>query len=211
MRVRAPVIRLVDRGEISSESFNEARSGKVVVAAGDLLAIENAEITTKANLADAGDIQITSGRLIDLHRDGEISTTVRQRKGNAGTIEVTSPFIALNESRIQANGFQGRGGDITVSSEALIQTPNSVIQALSAQAVNGTVEVRRPDDPTSGVVALDASFEQRDRLLADPCAIRDNRPISTLIERHVHPDMPDPEQPLPPPQGPPPAKREAAC
>jgi hypothetical protein len=187
--VSAPVIRLLDQGEISSESNNLSSGGSVTVQFDTLLEIDGGEITTKASRADAGDITVLGpGGLIIMESDGEISTSVGpdaliednptvepgDSVGDAGDILVSSDFLVLDGSAIQANGRAGQGGNIDVTAtSSLIQSQDSTIEALSDLGIDGTVDIAAPsEDILQSLEALPTPFLDISSLLADTCEAR---------------------------------------
>ena len=173
--VTAPVIRLADRGEIASEVFGGGAGGAVEVQFTELLEVDDAEITTKANTVDAGDITVQGQGVIDVRNGGQISTTVFEEdsEGNAGDITIDPRFIILDAGRIQANGRRGQGGNIDITVENLIQSPDSVIEALSDLGIDGTVVIRTPEtDLSGGLVVLEGALLDAASQLRERCAAR---------------------------------------
>ena len=171
----APVIEVMNRGEIASESFNDARGGDVRVRAGRRLEVRDGEITTKASFADAGDLGVSSDGLIVLREGGEISTTVFEAgsTGNAGAITVAGQLLVLDAARIQANGVIGQGGEVDVVADQLIQSPESVIEALSELGIDGTVSLAAPETGIVGNMAvLPTAFLDAAGLLRPGCSER---------------------------------------
>jgi len=83
--------------------------------------------------------------------------------GNGGNITLGTPFlVALENSDIVADAFEGDGGSVDISARSLLgtafrdeKTPKSDITASSEFGVSGTVSIDNLDvDPSSGVVAL---------------------------------------------------------
>lgn len=176
LTVRAGRILLQDRGEIASEGFmNDARAGSVRVTFGDRLTIDDAEITTKASRADAGDITVTGDGIMELRSGGEISTTVFEDEslGDAGTITLGADLAVLNGGVIQANGVIGRGGDIEIAAEQLVRSADSVIEALSDLGIDGSVSLDAPDTDVVGqLTVLPGAFVDASSLLRPGCGDR---------------------------------------
>jgi filamentous hemagglutinin family protein len=174
--VTAPVIRLADSGEIASEVFGGGAGGAVEVHFEDLLEVDEAEITTKADTVDAGDVRISGRGVIDVRNNGEISTTVVKRGsgGNAGDITIDPRFIILDRGKIQANGRRGQGGNIRITVDNLIQSPDSTIEALSEEGgIDGTVVISTPEaDLSGGLVVLEGALLDAASQLRERCASR---------------------------------------
>jgi hypothetical protein len=103
----------------------------------------------------------------------------------------------LDDSRIQANAKQGAGGNITLQAGQLIRTPNSVIQASSAQSVSGTITITAPNTDVAGsLVVLPGTFFDASSQLRESCAARGGRPSSSLSPGGRGGLPPDPGTPL---------------
>ena len=50
--------------------------------------------------------------------------------------------VILKNSNIRANAFEGRGGNIQISTQGLFQSPESEINASSTLGVDGTVSIQ---------------------------------------------------------------------
>ncbi|HEU0223614.1 MAG TPA: filamentous hemagglutinin N-terminal domain-containing protein [Paracoccaceae bacterium] len=173
--VSAPVIRLADRGEIASEVFGGGDGGAAEIRFVDLLEVDDAEITTKANTVNAGDIRISGQGVIDVRNDGQISSTVSQREsaGDAGDIDIRTGLLIVDAGRIQANGVRGQGGNIDIETDGLIRAPDGVIQALSALGVSGTVVTSTPEvDLSGGLVVLEGALLDAASQLRERCGAR---------------------------------------
>jgi filamentous hemagglutinin family protein len=173
--VTAPVIRLADRGKIASEVFAGGAGGAVDLRFTDLLEVDGAEISTKANNVDAGDVSIQGRGVIDVRNNGQISSTVFEQDsaGNAGDIDIVTGLLIVDSGRVQANGVRGRGGNIAIGAEGLIRAPNGVIEALSALGVSGTVVTSTPEaDLAGGLVVLDTALLDAASQLRERCAAR---------------------------------------
>lgn len=174
--VTAPVIQLADRGEIASEVFGGGAGGAVDIRFTELLEVDDAEITTKANTVDAGDITIQGREVIVLRNNGQISTTVVRpgSGGDAGDITIDPRFIILDSGRIQANGRRGQGGIIRITVDNLIQSPDSKIEALSEEGgIDGTVVISTPEaDLSGGLVVLEGALLDAASQLRERCASR---------------------------------------
>jgi filamentous hemagglutinin family protein len=174
--VTAPAIRLADRGEIASEVFGGGAGGALEVEFVDLLQVDDAEITTKARTSDAGDLRIAGGTLIDLRNGSEISTTIEEDStGNAGDINVKTDLLVVDSARIQANGFEGQGGNIQITVDQLIRSPDGIIQAIARSdlGIDGTVVISTPEaDLSGGLVVLEGALLDASSQLRERCAAR---------------------------------------
>ena len=83
-----------------------------------------------------------------------------------GHINIDPTFLVLDQSRIQANAFEGNGGNISITAGFLLVTPDSVIEASSQRGIDGIINVDAPDSDVAGsLTALNANFQDPRRLL----------------------------------------------
>jgi filamentous hemagglutinin family protein len=75
---------------------------------------------------------------------------------NGGNITIdTNNLVALEDSDITANAFEGRGGEVRINTQGDFRSPDSDITASSDLGIDGVVELNTPDvDPSSGLVSL---------------------------------------------------------
>jgi large exoprotein involved in heme utilization and adhesion len=140
----------------------------------DRLELRDSQITTTAQRAGGGRITIEAGELIDL-QGSEIATSVFGGvTTTAGDIAIDPRFLVLDGSRIVAQAAEGRGGNIRIIADNLIQSPNSLISASAGPAgIDGTVVVSSPEvDLTGGLVELEVPLLDAASLLRDRCAAR---------------------------------------
>ncbi|MEQ9358171.1 two-partner secretion domain-containing protein [Coleofasciculus chthonoplastes] len=110
--------RLPSRLEVSSEGTGDA--GNLAIATNNLRLRDGGEIRATSDQAGGGNIDINAE---DIRlRDGSlISASVFESVGGGGNITINSDvFIALEDSDILANAFDGRGGDITIISPVFL-------------------------------------------------------------------------------------------
>ena len=97
----------------------------------------------------------------------------------------------------QANAFGGPGGNITIRAGQLIRTPDSVIQASSAQSVSGTISIAGLNQDIAGsLVVLPETFLDASSQLREACAARGGRPGNSFIAGGRGGLPPDPGTPL---------------
>jgi large exoprotein involved in heme utilization and adhesion len=186
----------------SSESLgtrsDAGESGRIFVRARDSLRLfDGSRVSVKTDRADAGDITLEVGDLLELRNGSGITTSVAGGQGDGGNIHIDPVFVVLDEdSRIVANARAGPGGNIfirVVGGGALFKSPDSLIDASSELGIDGSVVIDSPDtDLTGGLVALPANFLDTDAILPQACAERLGSEVSRLVVRHyeVLPDSP---------------------
>ena len=171
-------IQLLDGATISANSAGTASAlaGNVTIVTNGLR-MKDSSITTASELADGGNISITTtGSLLYL-LDSKITTSVGSGLGSGGNITLGSlahpvEFIVLNDSQIRADAFGGPGGNINILADTYL-TSNSVVSASSALSAPGTIDVQARVTNVSGSLAqLPESVLQAAALLRAACAAR---------------------------------------
>jgi large exoprotein involved in heme utilization and adhesion len=132
-------------------------------------------VTTESASAGGGAIALTAGRLVQL-MDSELTTSVRGGDENAGNITIDPQFVILENSKIRADAFGGRGGNIRINAGVFLADPASLVTASSALGIQGTVDIQAPVTSLSGAVApLPQAFVSAAALLPARCAARLSR------------------------------------
>jgi filamentous hemagglutinin family protein len=172
LQVAAQHIQLSNGSFIAARGTGEGAAGTLLLQAGEAFRSENGRVTTAAEGAGGGRIELRAGRLVQL-RDSEVTTSVRGGGGDAGNLTLDSPFIVADGSRIVANAFGGRGGNIGIGAAIFLADPASLVSASSALGIQGTVDIRAPVTTLSGTLApLPQAFVSAAALLPTRCAAR---------------------------------------
>jgi large exoprotein involved in heme utilization and adhesion len=191
--IEAGSIELSNGGTISAESFlGPGLGGQIIIKAHDNLLLSDSTISVETTQADAGDIDIQAGSLLHL-RDSRITTSVAGGLGSGGNINIDPRFVLLDNGRIIANAFEGRGGNIRIVSDFFVASPDSLVDASSRLGLSGSVVIDSPDtELTGGLVALPANFLDAAAILPQACAERLGSEVSRLVVRpyEVLPDSP---------------------
>jgi len=189
-------IALANGAKISTENASRGTGGPVRLNASDTLTMDRAEILARTTAQEGGDVTVAVGRLFDL-RDSRVTTSVAGGSGRGGNIAMDMPLMVLDASRIEANAFGGPGGNITIRAGQLIRTPDSVIQASSAQSVSGTISIAGLNQDIAGsLVVLPETFLDASSQLRVACAARGGRPSNSLSPGGRGGLPPDPGTPL---------------
>ncbi|OQX24945.1 MAG: hypothetical protein BWK80_18220, partial [Desulfobacteraceae bacterium IS3] len=126
--------------EISSASTSKdsgGDAGTVTINAADSVSLSHSKITTQAEDAGKGQIDIQTGKELYLF-NSEISTSIKKGENDAGNIRLSQDFLILNKSAIVANAYQGKGGNINIKAdEAFIRSSDSRVDASSQLGIDG--------------------------------------------------------------------------
>ena len=141
-------------------SFGTADAGDINVFADDIRLDTRGTIAATTATGAGGDIILQAENSLQMRRNSLISTEANGI-GNGGnlTLDVTT-LVALENSDIIANAFEGNGGNIDITTQRIFGTdvrseltPQSDISASSQFGVSGVVEISQPNvDPTSGLL-----------------------------------------------------------
>jgi filamentous hemagglutinin family protein len=186
--VNAQDITLSDGGSITaaSESSDQqaGESGSIFITATDTFQLVNGgEVSVETARANAGSIEIEVGELVHLRNNSRIATSVANGEGNGGDIRIDPTFVVLQGgSAIVAQARAGSGGKITIVTDYLFKSVDSIIDASSETGIDGTVVITSPDaDIVSGTLPLSSSFLDASALLASRCAARASPRGSSLV------------------------------
>jgi large exoprotein involved in heme utilization and adhesion len=158
-------------------------AGSIVIDVADDLVMRRGAITTESAVAGGGNIDVAIGGIADL-RNSAITTSVTQGASPGGNIQLvpSSNAVVLQNSRIVAEAVEGAGGNILISTRALIQDVDSLVSASSDFGVDGTIVIDSPQGELNveqselPVPPIDVSS-----LLRESCALRDPGAASTFV------------------------------
>jgi large exoprotein involved in heme utilization and adhesion len=161
-------------GGITSQSTGTGDAGGIVIFAAERLELDDGTITTQAAAGGGGRIAIEIGELGDLRASAITTSVAGDATSTAGDITLDPRFLVLDGSRIVAEALEGRGGDIRITVDSLLQSPDSLISASAGPAgIDGTVVISTPEvDLSGGLVVLDAATRDAAALLRERCAAR---------------------------------------
>jgi large exoprotein involved in heme utilization and adhesion len=151
INLHGSAIQLSNGAAISATSSGRGNAGNITVNAGNQFTMMNSSVTTEANQSSGGEIKITTNPsgIVQL-TDSTISASVLDGAGGGGDVNIDPQFVILLNSQILANAVQGLGGNISITTNALLPDANSTISASSQFGVNGTVTIQSPNAPISG-------------------------------------------------------------
>ena len=106
--------------------------------------------------------------------NSQVTTSVHSGAGNGGDIHIDPKMMILNKSKIIANAYEGRGGNINIVSDQLISSVDSIIDASSQKGIDGTVTILSPEiDASKGIISLPSRFLDASRWVTNVCTKRD--------------------------------------
>jgi filamentous hemagglutinin family protein len=191
--VNADRLTVRDRAQlnVSSRSQVGGNPGNLNLTSGNLLLDNQATLTADSSTGRGGNINL-QGRNIQLRRQSTISATSAPGAVE-GNIEInTETLVLLEASQIRTDAFAPNGGsNIRITpldeSEAIFQSPDSIINASGQLIVEGDIQPEQPR--IHGVEIVDSS-----RLIVDRCAPARQGSSFVVIGRGGIP--PSPNEPL---------------
>jgi filamentous hemagglutinin family protein len=174
---------LRDGARIAVDSQGRGEGGNIRIRAGALTLANNALISAETASNTGGDIALQVDDLLLLRDRSTISTTAGNDRagGDGGNISIGANFIVAvpaENSDITANAFEGRGGNIAITTEGIYGiefreqlTPFSDITATSTFGINGEVVITTPGiDPSRGLAELPTDVTDASQQIARACS-----------------------------------------
>ena len=176
---------------ISSKNSGRGRANDIIITLAGDADIDNSNILLETREGDAGNIVVQSN--VILMKKSNVSTSVLGFQGDGGNITYDNTMTLLNKSQIIANAHEGAGGNITINSDHLIRSADSIIDASSKLGINGNVNILSPEiDLSSGLTTLPSNFMDASQWLNTPCHQRgDNISHFVINGRDALPQSPD--------------------
>jgi len=171
--ITAGEVRLFDGTRISAESSGQGDAGNINIDAGVSFASYDSSVSTKSKYADGGNIAVVSDYMNHLVNSEITASVGGGAQTIGGNIDIDPEYVVLENSRIVANAFEGRGGNIRIVADCFLADPGSVVDASSAQGIDGQVDIQAPVTNISGLIQpLSQDFQEALTMLREPCMAR---------------------------------------
>lgn len=174
INIQASEIILTEAASIATTSVSTGNAGSISIKVEETLQLTaNSSISTAALTAAGGNINIQAGSLVHLS-DSDISTNVGSGPGGGGGVTIAADALALNHSNITARADFGSGGNIQISANQVLVSPDSVIDASAGPAgINGNVDLSTPENNLTSELARPATaFLDASAALQPSCEAR---------------------------------------
>lgn len=184
-------------GQITARSSGSGDAGNLFVTAGSL-DMNQARLSTQAVHSDGGNVRVQATDRVYLD-NSEITASVGGGSGNGGNVYIDPDFVVLDQSRILANAFGGRGGNILIVTDYFIGSSDSLVDASSRLGVDGRVAISSSvDELDSNLITLPDTYLEAAGLLREPCSARhySDRSSFTVAGRTGLPVIPGSSQSL---------------
>lgn len=183
IRISTDSLALTNGANLTTRSLGQGNAGNIDIRANSVY-LDRSRISAETTSRNGGNITLREVARL-LMRNGslistEAGTAQRGGGGNGGDIAIGNGLIVaapLENNDIQANAFDGRGGNIEITTQGIFgtqfreaQTPASDITASSRFGVSGTVQIDSPTvDPSQGLIELPANVVDASALIAQTC------------------------------------------
>ncbi|WP_392480869.1 filamentous hemagglutinin N-terminal domain-containing protein [Nostoc sp. C110] len=183
--INTPKLTIRDGARVFVENEVQGDAGTLNVNANTLY-LNNGSLSASTKAGQGGNINLQLRDYL-LIRNGSFINAEAGAAGNGGNITINSPIIlGWENSDIIANAFQGKGGNIDITTQGIFGleyrpqlTLENDITASSQFGVNGTVNVNTIGfDPNSGLVELPVNVSDPSQKIATGCA---NNSGSTFV------------------------------
>ena len=92
--------------------------------------------------------------------NSEITTSVKDKTGNGGNINIASGLAVLDQSKIIAQAQEGNGGNILIDAGAFVASTDSIVSASSQKGISGVVEINGVTPLNGALVALSSELRK---------------------------------------------------
>ena len=178
LTITTPTLSVMNEAQVTVRNDGSGIGGTLRVRASDINVKDGAGITASTQSGGNGNIDLRASRTILLSDRSTVSAE-SGGTGAGGNISIETPFlIALDNSDIVADAFEGDGGNIDISAQSILgtsfreaRTPASDITASSEFGLSGAVNINSLDaDSTSAMVALPDDVADPSQQIAAGCA-----------------------------------------
>ncbi len=181
LNINTPLLKITD-GALAGVAHDgiTGNAGMLNINAQEIMLADGGSISAVTNSGEGGNINLV-GNNLQLRNGSQIIATAGGA-GDGGNLNLNlDTIVALDNSDIVANAFQGNGGNIQINTEGIFGTefrdaltPDSDITASSEFRVAGIVVIVQPEvDPSSGLLPLSEQVrDSRDKVVTG-CAARE--------------------------------------
>lgn len=187
INITARDIFVTNSAQLNANSTGKGSAGNLLLTA-DLIFLDNqSKLTAETASGNGGNIILQGQGLLLLRNNSVISTTAGTVRsgGDGGNIRIDHNLILAipkENSDIKANAFQGRGGNINITTQGIFGieprlklTAKSDITASSEFGVNGIVAINTPDaDPARSLTTLPTDIVDITTLIDRRCEVGSN-------------------------------------
>ena len=174
-------LQINERARIATESEGTGQAGNLIIST-DQLKIDRGSITATSDQSGGGTINLKTGQLF-LQNNSFISTNVQSGVEGGGNLTInTDTLIALDNSDLTAEAFQGRGGNIDITAENVFLSSDSDINASSQFGIDGEISINSAiTDFQNSLDPISPKFIVTEQALAGSCLARRNEQQGSFV------------------------------
>ncbi|MBW4630788.1 MAG: S-layer family protein [Iphinoe sp. HA4291-MV1] len=193
-------LRVTDGGQVTVRNQGSGNAGTATINARSILLDSGGSITAATQSGEGGNITLQTGSL-QMRHGSQISAQAGGT-GNGGNITITgSPsadfVVLLENSKITANAFEGRGGNIQINTQGLFVCPECQISASSQFGLDGAVQFITPDiEANQEAIDVPQEIVQPEEVVARVCTAKKEQNRSEFIITGRGGLPPRPSEPL---------------
>ncbi len=202
IHLTSQAIEINDNSQITSQSLeNTGRAGEIKLDVHSLL-LNNSKLTTEANYAGGGEIEILATGQLQVGDGSQITAEAQgtQPQDTGGNITIHTPtFFIVGKSQLRANAYVGNGGNIRIMTQRFIPSAESVIDASSQFGIAGKVFIDSTDaEIVRELIVLSENYLDVAELIQQSCRQRESqRSRLRMVPCRIFPAPPSDLQPLP--------------
>ncbi len=188
---------LRDKAEIGGENQGLGSGGNVKINANSIFLDTDARIAANTTFGNGGNLTLNISDGLVMRGQSKI-TTEAGNNGDGGNIAINAAtVVALENSDIVANAFEGSGGQININTQGIFGTEfreeltsKSDTTASSEFGLSGTVTINNPAvNPTTGLVKLSERVNDPESQIEVGCAAARGNSF-TVVGRGGIPETP---------------------
>lgn len=198
IKITAPMIDLQAGARITVGSLGSGTGGNITLS-GDSLSLRNGSaIDATTASGNGGNLDLNFRDRVQMRNQSLLSAEARNA-GNGGNIDLRARFIfGSGNSDIVANAFEGRGGNIQVTTDGIFGlafrdrlTAENDITTSSQFGVNGSVQINLLSfNPTNGLTAMPVDLVDPSSQIVSLCSASDRGNSFTITGRGGIPENP---------------------
>jgi filamentous hemagglutinin family protein len=171
--ITAGHMQLTNRAAITAKSTGSGNAGNIDLQVASNLISRGSMINTESAAADGGNINIRVGNIAQFTDGGITASVGGGPTTTGGNVDVQAKYIILEQSRLAASAYEGRGGNINITAGAFLTDPHTQVDASSDKGIHGLVDIHAPFSNLSGSLKpLPKEFLSAANLLKKPCEAR---------------------------------------
>jgi hypothetical protein len=143
------LIQINDGAILTAEASSSPSDSGAVTLRGGNIQLNGGFINSEADGGNAGKVEVDASGLLSLYQSQILAGSHQQ---NGGMIGISSPYVALNQSSINANAYH-TGGTVDILTPNFIESIGSAVTATSQTGSAGKVEISSPQLTLSGNLA----------------------------------------------------------